>query len=280
MSWSGAAWPISLDEPGGEAELVGDRGADPANPDGVLVGALLVQLGRDREALERLQPRALQLSGTLADDALEHPLPCPQTLLGALQAGDVVDHALGDLLSALGQPDGDVADPDLLAGLGAHPVVGRVGLARAQRPALVGDRQGDVVGVDLPAPEAGIVAPLLRGEAEHRRDVGADVLPSRPSPRARPGRRSPAPARRRTGSEIPRRRGARRAGRHGRGRAPSRSAPRSSARAPAPPTRPRRSRRSDRRQGMPSSAAPRSRSLRWSRLIEVCIASLPVLEGS
>jgi hypothetical protein len=68
-----------------------------------------------------------------------------------------------------------VADPDLGAVPGDHPVLGAERLAGPPVRVVGGDRCGVVLGVDQARPELGIVEELLGSVAEDPRDLGAHV---------------------------------------------------------------------------------------------------------
>jgi hypothetical protein len=97
--------------------------------------------------------------------------------LGVLAIGDVRENtAPVGLAVVTGEYQGVVAQPHDMAVAVQHPVLGRA-LAMVSR-LLAGDHPVTVVGMQLATPERRIAAPLLRGEAQDRLDLGTDVGPT------------------------------------------------------------------------------------------------------
>ncbi len=138
-----------------------------ADPDG-----LLHEVG-EAGALQRVLPEACD-RGLLVGAPLELGP-------GVLLLGDVGHHAMPafDPVGPL-HHQRVVADPDVMPVAVQQPVLDRAGQGggAAVELILLGDHAPGVVGMQPACPHTGVGAPLLRGEAEDLRDLGADVVPA------------------------------------------------------------------------------------------------------
>ncbi len=98
--------------------------------------------------------------------------------LEPLPVGDVDEETLGHLpatLLVVGHPVGLVADPDLVAVAGEHPVLRAERLAGSPMGLVRGDRGAAILGMNATGPQFRVVDELVRSIPEDARDLRAHV---------------------------------------------------------------------------------------------------------